>query len=419
MKEKIITAIDLGSSKTCVLIALLQDSKLEVKGIGFSESNGIDNGLVKDLQATAESIQKAVELAEEQAKLQAQNIIVAISGQHIHSKNTLGRVSVANGNQASEIESHHIEAVINDAKNSIKMQAGTEHLEVLHCIPQVYDIDSQKGIFNPIGMTGFSMTVHTYLILAEANHLRNIRKAFDMAGFEEPVIVLGSIATAEAVTNEDEKKLGCIVMDIGGGTADITIFQNACLMMNLCIPKGGKLLTKDLAIGLRTPPKFAEDLKLEYGNAIASAVDPEATVLIEGIGGRSSVTKSLALIAEITQIRVKDILESCYKNILADFPYLDTLTAGMIVTGGSALIKNINLQVEDVFNMPCKIGYPENTRLTGAISRLDSPEYSTVIGLLFYAVKNEKITSKKNIQTNVSNSFNNIFKTVKKFLSEL
>ncbi len=420
MKEKIITAIDLGSSKTCAVIASLQENnKLAVKGIGVCDSIGIDSGLVRDLQATAESIKKAVEIAEEQAGIQADNLVTAISGQHILGKNAIGRVSVANGSQASEIEQNHIDSVINDAKNSIKMQAGTEHLEILHCIPQVFDIDSQKGILNPIGMTGFSMTVHTYLILAEANHLRNIRKAFEMAGFDEPVIVLGSIATAEAVTNEDEKRLGCIVLDIGGGTSDITIFQNACLMMNICVPKGGKLLTKDLAIGLRTPPKFAEELKLEYGNAMASTVDPAATVLIEGIGGRSSVTKSLSLIAEISQIRTKDILETCYKSILAEFPYLDTLTAGMIITGGTAAIKNINFQVEDVFNLPCKIGIPSLSRFTGAVSHLELPEYSSVIGLLYYAIKNERLSVKKHQSFDYSNTLNNIFKSIKKFITDL
>ena len=268
-------------------------------------------------------------------------------------------------------------------------------------------------------MTGFSMTVHTYIILAEANHLRNIRKAFDMAGFDEPTIVLGSIATAEAVTNEDEKKLGCIVLDIGGGTSDITIFKDGFMAMNICVPKGGKLLTNDLAVGLRTPPKFAEELKLEYGNANNAEVDPEATVLIEGIGGRAAVTKSLSFIAEITQIRVNEILETCYKNILAEFPYLDSLTAGMIITGGTALIKNINLPVDEVFNMPCKIGYPETVRFSGAVSRLESPDFATVIGLLFYSINNDKVFSKRTVIANYSNTMNNVFKSIKKFFAEL
>ena len=422
MSEKILTAIDLGSSKICAVIAALHDNdKLEIKGVSICESKGVENGLVRDLQKTAESITEAIEMAEQQAKVSVDNIFVAISGQHIKSRNAVGRVSVAIGNQASEIEESHIDSVINDAKNSIKMISGTERLEILHCIPQIFDIDSQTGILNPIGMSGFSMTVHTHLILAEASHLRNIRKAFDMAGFEEPTIVLGAIATAEAVTNDDERRLGCIVLDIGGGTSDLSIYQGSCLNAHICIPKGGALITQDIAVGLRTPPQSAEHLKIEYGNAVPESVNPQETADVEGIGGRAAQKKSLALIAEISQIRVSEILDTCYKEILAEFTMLDTLTAGMIFTGGTSLIKNIHFLVENEngFNLPCKIGYPNSLRLSGAVSRLDSPIYACVIGLLYYAVKNEHINSRKKINFNVSDNFSKFFKNIIKKLSEL
>ncbi|MCL2063662.1 MAG: cell division protein FtsA [Candidatus Cloacimonetes bacterium] len=423
MSERVITAIDLGSSKICVIIALLHDNnKYEIKGVGISESRGIENGLVRDLQRTAESINSAVEKAQEQAKIAADNIFVAVSGQHIRNKNTEGRVSIAIGNQSCEIDQSHVDSVINDAKNSIKREVGSERLEILHCIPQDFDIDSQKGILNPIGMSGFSVTVHTHIILAETNHLRNIRKAFEMSGLTEPTIVLGSIATAESITSEDERRLGCIVLDIGQGTSELMIYQSSYLKTYLCIPKGGSLITNDLAIGLRTPPSAAENLKIDYANAYPAALNPEVMVEIEGIGGRQAQRKPHTLIAEIVQTRLNDILDTCYKGILGDFNRLDTLTAGMVMTGGTSLIENIQYLIEDEsgFNLPCRIAYPEIRRLSGAYSTLDNPMYSCVIGLLYYGMNSEtKNTKGRPKSKGQSKVFSNIGKTFKNIFTKI
>jgi len=424
MSEKIITAIDLGSSKISVIIALLHEKdRLEIKGVGVFESKGIENGLVKDLQATAESIKKAVEIAEEQSGLKVENIFVAISGQHIKSRKASGRISIAIGNQSNEIDNDHIELVINDAKNSIKREAGGDKFEILHCIPQVYDIDNQTGILNPIGMSGYSLTIHTNIILAETTHLRNIRKAFQMGELDIPIIVLGSIATAEAAINEDERRLGCLVIDIGEGTSELTIYQNSYLKTYMCVPRGGSLITHDIAIGLRTPPNFAENLKIEQGNAIPSTVDPKKVLEIESIGGRASQKVPLTLISDVINIRIKEILDTCYKDILSEFTRLDTLTAGVVLTGGTALINNIHLLVEDKngFNLPCKIAYPDMRKLSGAVSRIDSPDYTCVIGLLYYIIKNETLKNTKPTKKSKANGegVSNFFKNIKKKIMDL
>ena len=424
MSERIITAVDLGSSKICVIIASLHDNnKYEIKGVGITESKGIENGLVRDLQKTAESINVAVSIAEEKAKCEAENYFVAISGQHIITKITEGRVSVAVGHQPSEIDQKHIDDVINDAQNAIKRDVGSERLEILHCLPQVYDIDNQKGVLNPMGMSGFSITVYTHIILAETSHLRNIRKAFEMAELSEPTVVLGSLATMEAVTNEDERRLGCLVMDIGEGTSDLMIYQNSYLKSYLCVPKGGALITHDIAVGLRTPPQAAESLKTSHGNAMPSTINPEIMAEIEGIGGRASQKKPLVLIAEITQVRLKEILDTCYREILSEFNRLDTLTAGLILTGGTARVSNIQDLIEDEsgFNLPCRVAYPELRGLSGAISIVDAPMFSCAVGILYYAMNHEGTTKKKTKKGN-SKSFNdisNFFKNITKKISEL
>ena len=426
MNEKIITAVDLGSSKICVVIAALHENdKFEIKGYGTADSKGIDNGLVRDLQSTAQAVSSAVEMAETQANQKAENVFVAISGQHIRTKNTEGKVSVAVGSQPGEIDSDNIEAVINDAKNSLKRDASSDRMEILHCIPKTYDIDSLKGILNPIGMSGFSITVHTLIILAETSHVKNIKKVCEMANISNPTIVLGAIATALAVINEDEKKLGCVVLDIGEGTSDLTVFYGSYLKSFISIPKGGGLITHDLAIGLKTPHTAAENLKIDYGRIYNGTNKTDTSIEIAGIGGKANHKKPLSLISDVIQIRLKEILESCYKSILPEFSNLDSLTAGMIITGGTALIKNIHLLIEDEkgFNMPCRVAFPDTRKLSGAISRFDDPRYSTVIGVLYYAMERKgtvtKSTNKKRNGLRFFEQISNISKKVITKISEL
>ena len=395
MPEKIITAIDLGSSQISVVIATLNENKkFEIKGFAATEAKGIENGLVKDLQKASESISAAVNQANKKAEVEIDNLFVAISGQHIISKDAIGRISIANDSQPCEIDETHITSVINDAKNTVKMNSASEKLEILDWIPQVYEIDNQIGIINPIGMSGFSMKVHLKVIQAELNHIRNIRKALEMVfPKKEPRIVVGTLAAAEVVTNEDERRLGCAIIDIGEGTTDIIIYQKSFFISYVCIPKGGSLISHDLAVGLRTPPTNAEDIKIEHGNALPATVSSDKIIDVEGIGGRPAQKRALTWISQLTQTRAKEIIDTSYKVILAEFPALDMLTAGVVLTGGTALLANIQFLVEDPqgFNLPCKIAYPDCKGISGAISQLDSPRYSSLVGLLNYAVKYGKI----------------------------
>ena len=395
MSGKIITAIDLGSSQISVVIAALNDNKkFEIKGFAAVEAKGIENGLVKDLQKASESISAALNKAKKAAEIEINNLFVAISGQHIVSKEAIGRISIANDSQPCEINETHITSVINDAKNSVKMNSNAEKLEILDWIPQVYEIDNQPGITNPIGMSGFSLKAHLKFVQAEQNHVRNIRKALEMAIPKvEPKIVVGALAAADVVSNEDERMLGCVILDIGEGTTDIVIYQKSFFVKYLCLPKGGEAITSDLAVGLRTPPIMAEDIKIEHGNALPATISSDQIIDVEGIGGRASQKRSLTWIAQLTQTRAKDILDNCYKEILANFEELDSLNAGVVLTGGTALLNNIQFLVEDPngFNLPCKIAYPDCKGISGATSQLDNPRYSSLIGILNYAVKSGKI----------------------------
>ena len=420
MNDKIITAIDFGSSKICTVIAALHSNgKLEIKGVGIAKTQGVESGIVKDLQKTSEVIRESIRQAEKAAHTHVENIFVAISGQHIKSKLAGGKISIANGNDPSDIDDHHINAVINDAKNSLKSKSGSVGFEIIHCLPHYFDVDDQKGISNPIGMSGFSLQVKTLLLIGEESHTRNIRKAFKMSGIEDITFVVGSIATAESVINDDERRLGCLILDIGDGTSDMLVYKDYCIYSYICNPMGGRLISHDIEVGLRTPPSCAENLKLEYGNAVAASINQDSLVEVQGIGGRESQKKSLTLLAQITQMRTKEILDSNYKMMFAEYTLLENLTAGIILTGGTAMVKNINYLVEDesVFNLPCKIAFPDLRRLAGSVSNLDNPAYTCVIGLLYFIVKNEKIEEstafiRKDLFNNVEKTFKNLIKKI-------
>ncbi len=421
MKERIITAIDIGSTKVCAIISVINsENKLEIRGVGTSESQGIEKGIVNDLKATSDSIIKAIEQAEDNSKLEAENLFVGIAGDYIEYRSTTGRISIANGNQPCEINETHVEQVINDSKLTLKLQSGSEQYDILHCIPQFFSIDKQDGVYNPIGMIGIALSVNTLVILAAINPLRNLRKAFEMAGFSDIHFVLSTIATSKSVLNDDEKQLGSLLIDIGGGTTDLLIFKNKCIHLTRSIGYGGTAITNDLSIGLRTPPKFAESIKVEYGNAVAATVDYETTVSIEGIGGRPPVIKQLRLVSDYIEARLRDILDESYKLLLNNYRGLESLTGGIILTGGSSQMMNISALCEEIFNMPVRIGYPDLSIVNGAVSRINSPEFSTVIGLLYYAFDQYKedsssTKSNSNILKNIKNPFRNLIKLFSDF----
>ncbi len=423
----VITAIDIGTTKICAIIAeLTDDNKLEVKGIGESKSRGLEKGIVKDIGRASESIKRALEMAEKMADLDAVNLFAGIAGEHIKSRNSIGRISISDntGSEPSEIDQSHIESVINDAKRGVKIQQGNENLEIIHGIPQYFDIDAQKGVMNPMNMSGFHLTAHVHVVLADMSAIRNILRCVEIAGYDEPEIVLEPIASAKAVLNEDEINLGCIFLDIGGGTTDIAVFYKGSIRFSTVKPLGGMNITNDLSIGLRTPPNSAEKIKISKGSVIYKDIEESETVQVEGIGGRSSNVKKLRFISEIIESRMREILDISYETVFTNYNQ-DMMTAGLILTGGSSLLTNTEILATEIYNMPVKIGLPNLARLSGPTSRLSSPIYSTSVGLLYYALdvlpnKNFLSTSKRNtnkdsINEKIINTLKHWFHTLSEF----
>jgi cell division protein FtsA len=380
-----ITAIDIGTTKICVIIAQINDElKLEVKGVGNGSSVGLVNGIVVDIMKASASIHYAIQEAESIAGIKARNIFVGIAGDHIKSQNTLGRISLTSGSDPMEITQQHIEDVITNSKNNVKIQQGNERLEIIHAIPQYYKIDDQEGIMNPLSMSGFNLSVYVHIVMADINTMKNITRCIEIAGYKVEDIYLEPIASSNAVLNEVERELGSVIIDIGGGTTDIAVFFKNSIRYSDVIPVGGTNITQDLAIGLHTSPQNAEDIKLTKGNSIASQIPEDRLIDVEGIGGRESKKRKLRYITEIIEARMREIFESAYKKLNEQYD-LKRITAGLTITGGASLLTNSEILAEEIFNMSTKIGYPHLELLAGTTEMLQSPKYATAVGILYQA----------------------------------
>ncbi|MBT3755205.1 MAG: cell division protein FtsA [Candidatus Cloacimonetes bacterium] len=410
---QVITAIDIGTTKICVIIAQInEENKLEVKGIGTSKADGMVNGIVVDIMKASKSMSDSINEAEEMATMKAKNIYVGIAGEHIKSQNTIGRISLTSGAQPCDIDQQHVENVISNSKNNVKIQQGNERLEIIHAIPQYYKIDDQDGIMNPVNMSGFNLSAHVHIVMADINALRNIKKCIEIAGYKVEESYLEPIASSHAVLDDVEKDLGSIIIDIGGGTTDIAIFYKDSIRFSAVLPIGGKNITHDLSVGLHTSPQNAEKLKIELGNSLSSRIPEDKLIDVEGIGGREPKKKKLKYMTEIIEARMREIFEGAYR-ILNEHHDLGLITAGLVLTGGASLLRDSSALADQIFNMPTKIGYPNLTDLAGPTEKLENPRYATTVGILYYVYaelqsRDETITSIK-----IGNKFTNLWQKIK------
>jgi cell division protein FtsA len=382
---QIITAVDIGTTKICVIISQLnEEQKLEIKGVGFSKSEGLRNGIVIDMVKASNSMFSAIKQAEAMTGKKAQNLFLGIAGDHISSHNAIGSISLASSNHPVEITQQHIEDVISNAKNSIQQFATSERKEIIHAIPQYFKVDEQTDIKNPLRMSGFNLSVKVHVVLADSNAKKNIIKCLDLIGYRVEDLYLEPIASSNAVLNSVEKQLGSVLIDIGGGTTDIVVFFKDSIRFSAVIPLGGMNITQDLAVGLQTSPQKAEEIKVSKCSTVQENSETENFIEIEGIGGRPSKRKRLSYVNEIISARMNEILENAFKLITEKYD-LTPLTAGITLTGGASLLNQTADIAEQFFNLSAKIGYPDLSRLAGPTEELNSPKYATSVGILYQA----------------------------------
>jgi cell division protein FtsA len=381
--ENMIVGLDIGTTKISVIIAeMTTEGNANIVGVGFHPSTGMRRGVVVNIDKTTEAIEHAVEQAARMAGVEIMSVFAGIAGDHIRSINSKGVIAVSREKgkpHANEISQRDVDRVIEAAKAvALPMDR-----EVLHVLPQEFIVDNQEGVKDPIGMSGVRLEADVHIITGAVTSAQNIYRCVQKAGINVRDLVLEPLASSYAVLSPDEKELGVGLLDFGGGTTDIAIFYNGSIRHTSVIGFGGEYVTRDIALGLKTPLDQAESIKLEHGCACESRVRGDQVLSIPGVGGRPPREVSRSILASIIQPRVQEIFELALHEIQSSGCY-DLLTTGIVLTGGSALLEGIDELAEEVFGLPVKIGRPAG--LGGLMEAASSPIHATAVGLVLYGM---------------------------------
>lgn len=374
--DEIIVAIDIGTTKICVLIAKRNGQDIKILGIGKAPSHGLKKGVVVDIEKTVLSIREAVKEAEFVSKQKVEFAVVGISGSHIQSFNSSGVVPIKGG----VVSQTDIANVIDSAK-ATKVPEGQQ---ILHVLPQYYQIDGQELIHNPKGMHGIRLESKVHIITGSVASVQNIVHCCQLAGVKVSDIVLEQLASADAVLSEDEIKLGVAVLDIGGGTSDLALYQNGSIRYTKVFPVAGNHFTNDLAIGLKTTISGAEKTKQEFGLAFLDLLKHDEELVIDSIHSSEQQKVRRSEIVQILQPRAYELLsivkQEIDKNNLKNY-----MTTGLVLTGGGSLLEGMKELAKDIFDVPVRIGMPKTGNLLP--ESLDNPIFATGFGLLVHKIK--------------------------------
>ncbi len=374
--EDLIVGLDVGTTKICAVIGQLDDAgRLEIVGVGNVPSRGLRRGVVVNIESTVRSVLEAVEAAELMSGREVPSVFAGISGRHIEGINSRGVVAVTG--RGREISNEDVDRVI-DAGKAIPVPMDRE---VLHVIPQEFIVDEQRGIRNPLGMIGVRLEAEVHIVTGSVTSAQNIIKCINRAGFKVNDLILQPLASARAVLTSDEKELGVMIIDMGGGTSDVMVYLEGSPYHTEVLPVGGDQVTSDLSILLKTPLEAAERLKREAGCCYLDLVHEEETVSIPGVGGRPPLIRSRREIVEIIQPRMAEML-ALAKEQAEEKGYLKMMGGGVVLTGGGSLLPGTQELAQEVFGLPARIGTP--VRLAGLAEEVSSPVFSTAIGLLLY-----------------------------------
>jgi cell division protein FtsA len=370
-KEELLVGLDIGTTKICALVAAQRDRDVEIVGIGTHPSRGLRKGVVVDIDATVDSIKRAVEEAELMADCEITSVYAGIAGGHISGMNSHGIVAVKDG----EVRASDLRRVIDAAKAvAIPMDR-----EVIHVIPQEFVIDGQDGIREPLGMSGVRLEAKVHIVTAAVTSAQNIVKCANKAGLNVVDIVLEPLASAEAVLTDDERDLGVCLIDIGGGTTDVAVFADGSIKHTAVLGLGGYHLTNDVAVGLRTPFEDAERIKLRFGVASARYLASDDVITVPSVGGRRPREMSRKLLCEIIEPRADEML-SLVRQEIARAGLESRIPSGVVLTGGCAALEGMHELAEEVFQVPVRIGVP--SRVEGLKDVVRSPMYATGVGLV-------------------------------------
>ncbi|MCB9224336.1 MAG: cell division protein FtsA [Crocinitomicaceae bacterium] len=377
--SEIVVGLDIGTTKiACIVGRKTEHGKIEILSMGKFESVGVTRGVVSNIEKTVHSIKEAVREAQERVngELSVRVVNVGIAGQHINSLQHRGMLM--RSDLEREIAQSDIDALVEDMYKLV-MQPGEE---IVHVLPQEYIVDSEQGIKDPIGMAGVRLEANFHIITGQIAAAKNIKKCVDKAGLEVDEMILEPLASAEAVLSDEEKEAGVVLVDIGGGTTDVAIFQDGIIRHTAVIPFGGNVITEDIKEGCTIMKRQAELLKQKFGSALASECQDNEIVCIPGLRGREPKEISVRNLASIIQARMEEIIEHVYYEI-KNSGYENKLIGGIVVTGGGAQMKHITQLFEYITGMDARIGYPnEHLAPSTMVDNITSPMYATGIGLV-------------------------------------
>jgi len=399
-EKNLIVALDVGTSKIVVIVSELQsDGILKIIGLGQHISKGLKKGVVINIESTMQAIQRAIEEAELMADCKIKDVYTGIAGSHIQSLNSHGMVTVKD----SEVSQMDVDRVIETAQ-AISLPPDQR---VLHILTQEYIVDNQHDIREPLGMSGMRLEVKVHIVSGAITAAQNIIKCIKRCGLEVVELILQPLASSEAVLTKDEKELGVCLVDIGGGTTDIAIIKNGSIQHTAVIPIAGDQITNDIAVAFRTPTQSAEDIKIAYGSAVSYMASANEIIEIPLVDGHAPKKITTEVLSQVIEPRITELYE-LVRNELHRSRMGNAIASGIVITGGSSMMKGMINLGETVFNMPVRIGVPRD--IDGLLQVVENPRYATGIGLL--KIGRDDLEKQLNYKLN-GNSVSQIFKRMK------
>ncbi len=372
MSDNIVVGIDVGTTKVCTLVGEVRADAIHIIGVGIEPSRGMKKGVVNDVNTLTQAVSASIHKAERSSGYRIGSAFVSVAGAHIDSRNSRGVVGI-NGTRGVQL------ADLERAMESARAIALPHNREVLHIIPRSYSLDGQDGIRSPLGMHGFRLEVEAHIVTASSSSLQNVEKCINGAGVYVDRFILNPLASGEVVLTDTEREMGVMVVDIGGGTSDIAIFIEGTVWHTAVIPVGGWHLTNDIAQGLHLPYEIAEAHKIEHGHADPRQVDENEVFVVQPFGEEHMSRVQRVDLAHIVQPRVEELFQLVLREVKYS-GYDGLLSAGVVLTGGTANLTGIKHIAADVLKLPVRIARPEN--ITGMADQLRHPSYSTGVGLL-------------------------------------
>ncbi|MRX27418.1 cell division protein FtsA [Kangiella sp. HZ709] len=401
-EKRLIVGLDIGTSKVVAIVGEVSaDDSVDIIGIGSHPSRGLKKGVVVNIESTVASIQRAIEEAELMAGCQIHSVYTGIAGSHIKSLNSHGIVAIKD----NEVGSSDVERVI-DAAKAVAIPADQK---ILHVLPQEFIIDNQEGIREPVGMSGVRLEAKVHMVTGAVSAAQNITKCVARCGLDTEDVILEQLASSYAVLTDDEKELGVCLIDIGGGTTDIAIFTGGAIRHTAVIPIAGDQVTNDIAVALRTPTQFAEEIKIKYACALRQLINQDETIEVPSVGDRDPRRLSRQILADVVEPRYSELFELVQAEIRRS-GFESIIAAGMVITGGGSKMEGVIELAEEVFHMPVRQGMPQHIK--GLVDVVKNPIYATGVGLLLYGKDDEGHHRERS-----TNSFDSIWDRMKSWFS--